>query len=228
MQNFWINSQCWYLHGNTRACVCQISCIHKMDIIVHCQLHFASGYCARCLSILLYWNILQKVAVKYWTQSYCYHRMKHEEYIIRLIVMIVRWVFTSLVCIELFYLFLFVCYCESIVSVFAYWKYETWDIVGNLCLDEWFPFTLRSRVWNCMVIKSHGRYSDKYLCSLASILMLSYPLYLCLLCHLFPSCYLTETQQAFIFPFIHVSFSGFSLFLIIIHCNLLIIKLLIM
>jgi len=40
--------------------------------------------------MLLYWKILQKVTVQYGTQRYCYNRMKHEEYIIRLIVMSVR------------------------------------------------------------------------------------------------------------------------------------------
>ena len=74
---------------------------------VYCTLPVV--YCACCFSMLLYWNILQKVAVQYSTQSYCYPRTKHEEYIIRLIVsklMIVKWVSASFLhrIVELFYL----------------------------------------------------------------------------------------------------------------------------
>ena len=42
--------------------------------------------------------------------------------------------------------------------------------------------------------------------SLQSILILSYSLYVCFLCHLFLSCYLTNTQWTFMFSFMLVKY----------------------
>ena len=86
-----------------------------MGTILHCLVHFPSAYFACCLYIAL----VEHTTEGYWAVQYTellLQQNETEDYILKLIVVIVRWISATLVCIELFYLFLLICYCEYTIT----------------------------------------------------------------------------------------------------------------